>query len=52
MSRRGDTLYVGGSIKMTEFINDRERRMTELEDMRLAGKFGKKDEYSVWEIER
>jgi hypothetical protein len=51
LSRRGDTLYVGGSTKMTEFINDRERRMTELEDMRLAGKFGKKDEYSVWEIE-
>ena len=36
---------------MTEFMNDRERRMTELEDMRLAGMFGKKDEYSVWEIE-
>ena len=36
---------------MTEFINDRERRMTELEDMRLAGKFGKKDEYTVYEIE-
>ena len=27
------------------------RRMTELEDMRLAVKFGKKDEYSDWEIE-
>ena len=25
--------------------------MTELEDMRLAGKFGKKDEYTVYEIE-
>ena len=25
--------------------------MTELEDMRLAVKFGKKDEYSDWEIE-
>ena len=36
---------------MTEFINDWERRMSELEDMRLAGKFGKKDEYSVCEIE-
>ena len=36
---------------MTEFINDWERRMSELEDMRLAGKFGKKDEYSDWEIE-
>jgi hypothetical protein len=50
LSRRGDTLYAGGR-KMTEFINDWERRMSELEDMRLAGKFGKKDEYSICEIE-
>jgi hypothetical protein len=32
-------------------INAAELRMSELYDMRLASKFGQKDEYDDWEIE-
>ena len=41
--------YVYDATQQKWFVNEWERRMSELEKMRLAGKFGKKKEYSEWE---
>jgi hypothetical protein len=41
--------YVYDATQQKWFVNQWERRMSELEKMRLAGKFGKKNEYSDWE---
>jgi hypothetical protein len=41
--------YVYDATQQNWFVNEWERRMSELEKMRLIGKFGKKDEYSEWE---
>jgi hypothetical protein len=44
-------LYVYDATQQKWFVNQWERRMSELEKMRLAGlagKFGKKNEYSDW----
>ena len=41
--------YVYDPTQQKWFVNEWERRMSELEKMRLIGKFGKKDEYSEWE---
>jgi hypothetical protein len=41
--------YVYDAKQQKWFVNEWERRMSDLEKMRLAAKFGKKDEYSDWE---